>query len=135
MRRYLSLAIVLVGLLAGCARPTASGPLVEYRRTGGIAGFDDKLTIMADGSAEVSQRGKTAQFTLDAATAERLTSLFEKGGFASLRGEYLPSSNCCDLFDYQVTYRGKQVHTMDTAVPEQLRPILDELNRIVQERR
>ena len=69
-------AVLVVGLGAGCGGQTsikehqpvsggpssaASGPAAsahafELRRTGGIAGFDDRLTLASDGTATLSSR-------------------------------------------------------------------------------
>ncbi len=140
MKSYLRAAALLLALCLGaCAGPAAqpdTTPLVQYQRTGGIAGFDDRLVIMPDGKAQLARRGSTAEFTLDAATIAQLEVLFEQSGFMALQGEYVPANTCCDLIDYVIHYRVepqliKRVHTMDTAVPQELQPILVKLNEII----
>jgi hypothetical protein len=38
-----------------------------------------------------------------------------------------------DLFEYAITYRGRTVTVSDTEIPPQLRPLLTELNRTMNE--
>jgi len=110
--------------------------LLQYQRTGGIAGFDDALVIMTDGKAQLTQRGMTIEFTLDAAAIAQLEALFEQQGFLFMQGEHVPANTCCDLMSYVIHYTAaghpmKRVHAMDRAVPQDLRPILAALNEIV----
>lgn len=118
-------------LLAGCARPGPTETLVEYSRSGGIAGFDDHLVIRADGQATLTRRGQSSEFALDRDTLVRLQALLDDAQFTRLDGEYLPSSSGADLFTYVIAYRDHTVRTMDTAVPEALQPALELLNQIV----
>ncbi len=140
MKRSLPSAALLLALCLGaCAGPATqpgTTPLVQYQRTGGIAGFDDHLVIMPDGKAQLTRRGSTTEFTLDAATIAQVRALFEQGSFMALQGEYVPANTCCDLMDYVIHYwvqdqTIKRVHTMDTAVPRDLQPILAALNEII----
>jgi hypothetical protein len=61
--RTLCAALLLIGMV-GCSKPSVK-PLtfdeVTYSQTGGIAGFDQRLTIRTDGSYQVSDRGKTTR--------------------------------------------------------------------------
>ncbi len=133
MKRYILPILVLLALgLAGCG-PKGPSELVNYRRTGGIAGLDDRLTIDVDGNAQLSQRSGTTAFTIGPGPLKQMMLLFDRSGFAKLKPEYLPADKCCDLFDYRVTYKGQTVHTMDTAIPTGLQPILDVLNRFIEE--
>ncbi len=140
MKRNLVFAVLLAALcLAGCAAQAAhpsAMQLVQYQRMGGIAGLNDLLVIMPDGKAQLTQKGKLTEFTLDAAAVDQLKALFEQPGFMALQGEYVPANTCCDLMDYVVHYTVdehtvKRVHTMDTAVPEELQPILTALSEII----
>jgi hypothetical protein len=109
----------------------ASGASIEYRRTGGVAGLDDYLTIDASGKAVLDRREKHYEFVVDGQTFERLQKQLDQARFSRLAAEYLPGDTCCDLFEYTITYQGHTVHTMDTAVPESLRLVLNSLNEIV----
>ena len=125
------LPTALAAWLAGCAKAGSSETLIEYSRTGGIAGFDDRLVIRANGRATLTRRDQPSEFVLDRETLARLQALLDDAQFTRLDAEYLPSGQGADLFTYVLTYRGHTVRTMDTAVPEALQPALDLLNQIV----
>ena len=121
-------AAVLAGCLFGCA---GSDRRIEYRRSGGFAGFDDRLVIAEDGKSTLTRRSQRYEFTLDEDSLKSLQGLFETARFSQLSKEYLPSQPGADLFEYILTYQGHTVRTLDGAVPEALQPILEALNRIV----
>ena len=53
--------------------------------------------------------------------------------FRSLESARKPgSAPGYDLFQYELTYRGRTVRTWDGAIPESLRPVIESLNTIVQ---
>ena len=132
--KALILGLLLLSLcLAACGSPATSRPLVDYRRSGGIAGFDDHLVIQADGRAVLTRRGARHEFAVKREVLNDLSALLQEADFSRLRGEYLPASPCCDRFDYTVTYKGHSVHTMDGAVPEALAPVLQVLNQLIAE--
>ena len=132
VRQYLLLILAALALcLTACAPAARATVLIEYHRTGGIAGFDDRLVIMTDGTVQITRRTGTSTATIGGEDLNRLIAFFDQAGFARLDREYLPANNCCDLFDYVVTYRGHTVHTMDTAVPESLQPALRELDGLL----
>jgi len=118
-------------LLAGCAKAGPSETLVEYNRTGGIAGFNDRLVIQANGQATLTRRDQSSEFVLDRDTLTRLQALLDDAQFTQLDAEYRPSGSGADLFTYVITYRGHTVRSMDTAVPEALQPALELLKQIV----
>ena len=110
--------------------------MVEYRRSGGIAGFDDRLVIRTDGAAHLSRRQATADFTVPPDTLERLRKLLGEVPLEGLRAEYLPprGQGGADLFEYVVTFRGKSVRCLDTAIPPELQPLLRLLGAIANRR-
>lgn len=108
--------------------------LVEYRRSGGIAGRDDRLVIHADGTARLYRRGVATDFTVAGDTLAELRSLLQAIGFDRLRAEYLPARAGADLFEYVVVYGERRVRTMDTAVPPELAPLIQLLNGLVARR-
>lgn len=124
--------IILTGWMAGCTKASSSETWVEYRRSGGFAGLDDRLVIKESGEATLTRKSQHSEFTLNGDTMKRLQALFEGANFSQLRREYLPSQLGPDLFEYTVTYKGYTVRTMDGAVPPQLQPILEALNQIVE---
>ncbi len=135
MKDWILLAIVvamLTGWLAGCSKASSSETLIEYRRSGGFAGWDDHLVVEKDGEAVLTRKSERFEFTLNSDTTNRLQTLFEEAEFSQLRKEYLPSRQGSDLFEYVVAYKGHTVRTMDGAVPASLQPILEALNQIVE---
>lgn len=125
------LALFLV--LAACAPAVSDAEIISYQRSGGIAGFLETLVVRQDRSATIESFGETWEFEIDPERYEMLIELFDTANFLTLQEEYLPDSNCCDLFDYTIRYRGHTVHTMTTAVPVQIEPILLALNDLVSE--
>lgn len=135
MKDWILLAIVvamLTGWLAGCSKASSSETLIEYRRSGGFAGWDDHLVVEKDGETVLTRKSERSEFTLNSDTINRLQTLFEEADFSQLHKEYLPSRQGSDLFEYVVTYKGHTVRTMDGAVPPSLQPILEALNQIVE---
>jgi hypothetical protein len=130
--------LLLLALLAqACSAAPAAAPhdapdagyLLVYERTGGVANLRDRLALQADGALEIQRAGQSQQATLDQAQLDTLTQLLTATQFDALQAEYLPPRDCCDLFDYRLTYHGKSVHAKDGAVPEQLSLVLDQLNQ------
>lgn len=135
MKDWILLTIVvamLTGWLVGCTEASSSETLIEYRRSGGFAGWDDHLVVEKNGEAILTRKSERYEFTLDSDTINHLQTLFEEAKFSQLRKEYLPSRQGSDLFEYVVIYKGHTVRTMDGAVPPSLQPILEALNQIVE---
>jgi hypothetical protein len=133
MRYQIFIVIVtLAGWLTGCTGTTTSGILIEYRRSGGFGGLDDRLIINVNGQATLTRKAEHYEFVLDRDTMNQLLVLLDNAEFSKLRREYLPPRQGSDLFEYVVTYKGHAVRTMDTAVPDSLLPILELLNQIIE---
>ena len=107
--------------------------MIEYRRSGGFVGLDDHLVVKKNGEAILTRKSERYEFILDRDAVNGLQTLFKDAEFSQLRKEYLPSRQGSDLFEYVVTYEGHTVRTLDGAVPASLQPILDALNRIVED--
>jgi hypothetical protein len=106
--------------------------LVEYRRTGGFAGFRDDLVIDTAGHAVITRRfGGSAEFDLDQGTLDELVAALDAAGFPENAGEYLSPGVVSDGFTYVVTYRGATIRTETTAEPDFLKPALKLLDSIV----
>lgn len=123
--------VILAALLVGCAA-TPETSLLEYQRTGGIAGLDDRLVIDSAGKATLTRKGQEASFTVSADELKAIQDELEKVNFSGLEAEYLPVNPGADLFDYRLTYGGQTVHLVDTAVPEAVMPVLDLLNQLME---
>lgn len=130
----LSCSLLITGCLGSpYGPPDGSGKiLVGYHRTGGIAGFDDHLTIHENGTALLSRRGTTGTYILANDELVALNTLFEDAQFLDLRSSYPAPTPGADYFSYEITYRGHTVTTEDTGVPPVLSAILGRLNDLLQ---
>jgi hypothetical protein len=138
--------ILLLILVSGCSSPppadgdTPPAPeiLVEYRRTGGIAGFDDHLVVFENGQAIYTRRetpGSTPAgiFYLSDEEMTELRKLLEEADFSGLASEYPAPVPGADYFTYSITYEGKTVTTETTGVPPALSPVIGELDYLLAE--
>jgi hypothetical protein len=89
--------------------------------------------VTSDGHATVEGKGPTHTKQLDPATMRELTAALEQAGLDRLQPRYDPPVRGNDLFEYAITYRGRTVTVSDTEIPPQLRPLLTELDRIMNE--
>jgi hypothetical protein len=109
------------------------GILVDYKRTGGFAGFDDHLTIYENGAAVITTKNGGNRYTLTSKELNNLTALFESSGFNSVRQQDLPmvkvSGN--DFFYYSIDFRDHKIEANEYAFPESLDPVIEFLNNLV----
>ena len=117
-------------LLAGCAAQ-APDVLASYSRVGGFANLDDSLTVHRDGRVVVTRRNGQCEFVLDRSELKRLEETLDAADLAGLDSQYLPDAAGADLMEYAVTYNGRTVSAADTAVPDQLWPVLELLNQMI----
>jgi hypothetical protein len=138
----LALLLVLTFALAvfsGCtddsgpAGPVTEAPalLVDYSRTGGIAGFSDRLVIYSDGEAVYQTRQGSGAFKLGAEEMERLHGLLRDAEAAGLNGTYPAQSPGADYFSYLLVFGNQTIMTETTGVPEDLVPFLTFLDEIL----
>lgn len=112
--------------------PAASSAIfVEYSRTGGIAGFNDKLKIDSSGHVTLAQRTANFQFNLTTDELNQLQVSFRDANFVSIPENSLPKQLVPDEFSYTVTYANHTVKTSDTAMPAKLQPVIKALNGII----
>ena len=128
-------AIVLTGCL-GVKTPSVSSPaaptlFVDFQRTGGIAGVNDRLVIFDNGVTLVSGRTTSREIQLNQTDLEQVSAILEAAQFTMLEGNYTSRRGGADLMQYSITYRGKTVITEDTAIPPSLEPVINEMNRIL----
>jgi hypothetical protein len=104
-----------------------------FTRTGGFAGFDDRLKIGTDGIifceptfAHAFKKTLTAEET---ATLARL--LDESGLFTT---DHMFTSEGADLITYTIRYKGFTVHADEKQIPAQLSKVLDRLLQLLEER-
>jgi len=137
-----SVAFVLICIACtGClgvktppvSRPLAPAIFLDYHRSGGIAGFDDRLVVFDNGAAIVATKKASRDIVLNATQIEQISNLFTIGQFSMLQTNYPAPHNGVDLIQYSISYQGKTVTTEDSAIPPALQPVIDEMNRIVKE--
>jgi hypothetical protein len=135
--------LLLALLLCGCGsgEPTdaaSSGVELTYHRSGGLPGVDETLRIHRSGSATLDAvlypvgegKRRTIRFRLSAAQAERLRPALEESGFDDLA----PDSRgvtCADCLIYELATAANQVRFDQRTVPEELKPVLEQLDAIV----
>ena len=133
------LLIIALVVVSGClgskippvSRPNAPAVLVDYHRTGGLAGFDDRLVIFDNGVAVISSRTVNREIELNKTAIERIVTLFNQSQFPMLEGNYSARHGSVDLIKYTISYDNRTVNAGDTAIPPSLQPVIDELNRIL----
>jgi len=135
--------LVIIAIMAvGACRLPATSPaaesitmapdlLLDYQRSGGIAGLDDHLLITNSGVITLTRKGQAFGGQLDAAQMQNLQATLAAAQFATLDAEYLPARQGADYLEYLITYAGHQVKTFDTATPQALQPLLALLSEII----
>ena len=110
----------------------ARGLLVAYHRSGGIAGFDDQLSVWRSGlAAHTARNGVVRVFRLSAEELAELADALAAADFPSLKPKYLPKFPVSDGFTYTLTHVGKTVVTADGAVPPALVTPIGVLGRLL----
>ncbi len=110
---------------------SSSATLIEYSRTGGFAGFDDKLKIDASGHATLARRTANTEFNLTTDELNQLQVALRDASFASIPEDSVPKQLAPDEFSYTVTYANHTVKTSDTAMPSKLQPVIQALNAVI----
>ena len=142
IRKYLVVCVLFLiaaVMISGClgsrtppvSRPPVPSVLVDYYRTGGIAGLQDRLVIFDNGVAIVSSRTVNQEIELNQSDITRIIQLFDQGRFSALEGNYSGRHGSADLIKYTITYNNKTVSAEDTAIPPSIQPVIDELNGII----
>jgi len=113
------------------SRPAAPAVLVDYHRTGGIAGVDDRLVIFDNGAGIVSGKTRNTEILLNQSDLIHITSLFDEAQFSLLEGNYTSRHGGADFIQYSISYHGKTVKSEDSATPPSLQSVIDGLNTIM----
>ena len=127
MRTALILAVVL--LSTACSTVALSSP-IEFRRSGGIAGMNDVLTIDAQGHATLVRRTGKYEFDLSADERNRLAGALRDTGWAAIPEDSMRKPLVPDEISYVVVYQNHTVKTSDTAMPDKLRPVVVLFNEL-----
>ncbi len=103
---------------------------VDFQRSGGFAGFDDHLTVDAQGHALLTRRRGKFEFDLSRDEMTRLQAALRDAHLASIppKSDKRPVP---DEFSYVLSYQGYTVQTSDTALPQKLAPAISLLNNII----
>jgi hypothetical protein len=96
-------------VLSASSSPLATS--IEYRRTGGLAGVDDRITVTREGMLEVENRqGRRTTARLSSGDLKELESLLS--GWRKLAGtSRTPASP--DAFEYSLGYDGVTVTVVE----------------------
>ncbi len=113
----------------GPARP---GPLVVLVRYGGRTGSTDRISVDAVGQATIvsDTSSSPAVRTLPPAELARLRTALERSEIATLERNYL-DPRATDAYQYDVTYQGVTVTADEGVLPPKLRPVVDELVKLL----
>jgi hypothetical protein len=126
--------VVAAVLLLGCGSdaPTASAltSTVKYTRSGGIAGVSVGATIKADGNGTFGDSRKgMREGRLTSAERARLTRLIRAADLAHVKVD--SRSECCDMFDYTLSYRGRTLRWSDAHFPASLSKLIAEIEKLI----
>ncbi|MEI7435020.1 MAG: hypothetical protein WCJ93_12295 [Methanomicrobiales archaeon] len=126
--------VTITGVTPGSQGVTShSDVLVDYKRTGGLAGFNDHLTLYENGTAYVTTKNIENQYVVSSKEMNDLIALFESSGFNSLNqadlAMYKVSGN--DFFVYSIEFRGHTIEAIEYAFPESIGPVIEQLNNLV----
>ena len=109
--------------------------IVIYRKSGGLAGISETMTVYSDGRVELIKRGEqTSQIQIQPAELAALKRLLSTSEFAAVQSPTMPPA--ADAFIYEVTVPspGGKDHTVKTSDatqnPAALDKVLDELGQL-----
>jgi hypothetical protein len=118
---------------AACETPSTWR--IDYHRSGGIAGFDQRLTLESDGSLTVRSEHPPVeeQMTIPQDHLEEIPDLLAR----ACPFEVGPAQGvCADCFNYeldiQMDGQTYAVEAIDTTLTEELRPLVNILDEFLQ---
>ena len=139
--RYIFPLVLLMLVLAGAGclgtksvpvnKTTPPAILVDYHRTGGTSGTNDRLVIFTNGVAALSEGSTTTEITLNTTDLTLLSVLFNESDFAQLQTNYPAPHQSSALVTYTITYMGKRVTAQETDIPPSLETIIDKLDGLL----
>ncbi|MFC2054205.1 hypothetical protein ACFLV7_07905 [Chloroflexota bacterium] len=106
---------------------------ISFERIGGFAGYNDRLVLYPDGKVVIARKNGECRQNISQAARQNLVSQLKKNRSTEPTQDFLPENTCCDLIEYTLKYDGITIRTMDTATPQFLKPVLNILNKIVDE--
>jgi hypothetical protein len=138
------LLVLLLALLPACGgggggdvedeggTPAAAAPLVVLLRYGGIAGTNDRVTVDNLGVVMVvSDRLPNASTrTLSSGELASLRTALQRAEITTLERNYL-DHQARDAYQYDVIHQGVTVTADEAVIPAKLRPVVDELKKLI----
>ena len=136
-----SAVLVSLIILSGCSSPPADGGvkpvppgiLVQYQRTGGIAGFNDQMVVFENGQAVYSRNSGSGTFTLTDTSLNELEDILKTADFPSLAPDYPAENPGADYFSYVITCQGTTITTETGGIPPELIPVIGRLGSLLAE--
>ncbi len=134
--------LVIAACISGCMEqpvknitpPPGPALVVDYYRTGGIAGADDHLVIFENGAVVYSGQSGRGAYFINGSSLASLKDLFTSTDFAGMNESYLAPTPGADHYQYTITYRNHTVRAEETGVPPLLQPLIQRLNEIILEK-
>lgn len=136
--RIVLVATLLVASGCGGDGKTTAGMNddLRYERGGGFAGVYEQLVVNPDGRASLIVRGHEEQnFNLSEEELNSLTAALDEANLEDLPSDSTSGQPAPDTFSYSLSYQDKRIMTDDPSIPSDLKPLLSELNRIVENHR
>lgn len=127
-------------LLAGCAeeaappggKPEPPGVLIEYSRTGGIAGVMDYAVVFSDGWVVYnSTHHGTGGFNLGAGDMELLRGLIRDADIPGLKDSYPAPVPGADYYAYRIIIGNRTISTETTGIPAPLVPVITTMDELI----
>lgn len=137
----ISVLFVLVFVAACTGQPRvienetpAPAIVIDYRKTGGIAGTDDHLVIFKNGQGIYSRRSGHGEFSLNEKEMDSLSRLLELTDFPNLSDRYPAPAQGADYFTYIISSHGKTVWTETGGIPDALDQVINLMDSYLADR-
>ena len=127
-------------LFAGCTedagppgeKPEPPGVLIEYSRSGGIAGVMDYAVVFSDGWVVYnSTYHGTGGFTLGAADMDLLRGLIRDADIPGLEDNYPAPVPGADYYAYRIIVGNRTISTETTGIPPPLVPVITTMDELI----
>ncbi|GGJ86001.1 hypothetical protein GCM10010123_14520 [Pilimelia anulata] len=105
--------------------------LIEYQRTGGLAGVDDRFTVLDSGRYQLAVRNSPTR--TGELKPEEVAELRRVIKTARLGAHSQPSATggVADGFHYTLTVGGRSLRVTDGSIPEDVEPVVSALTALV----
>jgi len=121
------LTLMLLAAAAGSARPE-----VAFTRLGGIAGYDDRLTIDADGMAR--RQCASGEWVSRTLAQQQKNAIMQALATSDLfAADHIFAAVGADLTIYTIRYQEATVRADDDTMPARLRPAVTALTQLAEE--